>query len=61
MDSNYTEVLLSTEYALVADAQDAHRLKAYLARKLESYAGITHNELADICAMFGIGRRDDSE
>lgn len=61
MDSKYTKVLLNTEYALVADAQDAHRLKAYLARKLESYAGISHNELADICAMFGIDRKDDAQ
>lgn len=61
MDSNYTEVLLSTEYALVAEAQDAKRLKAYLLKKLDSYGGISHNELADICAMFGIERKDDAQ
>lgn len=59
MDGKYTEVLLNTEYALVAEAQDAKRLKAWLAKKLDGYAGISHKELDDICAAFGIERKDD--
>ena len=52
-ENNFAEIL--------CEAQDAKRLKAYLLRKLNSFSGITHSELGDICAMFGLVEESDQE
>ena len=46
---------------LIEEARDAVLLKVYLLRKLTGYNGITHSELTDLCAMFGIDKKVECE
>lgn len=39
---------------LATASAEAAAIKRYLERKLNRFTGITHSELSDICAMFGI-------
>lgn len=44
---------------LVNEAHEATLLKRLLAKKLNCYGGIKHDELELICAMFGIEKEVD--
>ena len=46
---------------LVKEAHEAKLLKNFLAKKLSEYGGIKHEELKNICTMFGISENGDSE
>lgn len=47
--------------ALVKEAHEAQLLKQYLRGALKGYSGISHEELRNICAMFGVGEEGDDE
>jgi hypothetical protein len=54
---SYDNILLE----LFNEANDANRLKQFLAYKLSRYGGITHSELELICTTFGIQKEEDEE
>ena len=45
---------------LIKEAHEAKMLKQFLANKLSRYGGITHEELVNICVVFGITKEGDS-
>jgi hypothetical protein len=44
---------------LIKEAHEARLLKRLLAKKLNEYGGIKHDELKDICTMFNITEDDE--
>lgn len=54
------EISLS-ELQLIREAHEAKMLKRFLANKLSRYGGITHEELTNLCAVFGITKEGDNE
>ena len=48
-------------HQLAKEAHEAKLLKQFLAKKLSRYGGITHEELENLCAVFGITKEGDSE
>lgn len=46
---------------VIREAREAELLKQYLSKKLKSFCGISHAELEDICAMFGILEEGDDK
>ena len=54
---------MDTTQNVIEEAHEAKILKRLLKQRLESYSGITYQELVDICTMLGIwkdGDRDES-
>ena len=50
----------NNEYAdLVSAAKEVKMLRNLLQKKLNSYGGISHSELEDICTMLGIKIKED--
>lgn len=43
----------------ITEAHEAKLLKRLLKQRLESYTGITYQELVDICTMLGIQKDGD--
>lgn len=43
----------------ITEAHEAKLLKRLLKQRLESYSGITYQELVDICTMLGIRKDGD--
>ena len=46
---------------LVKEAHEVKMLKQFLAKKLSRYGGITHEELENLCSVFGIAKEGDNE
>lgn len=45
---------------LIKEAHEAKMLKQFLAKKFSRYGGITHEELENLCTVFGITKEGDS-
>ena len=48
-------------HSLIKEAHEAKLLKQLMAKKLAKYGGIKHDELENICMMFGINKEGGSE
>lgn len=48
-------------YGLIKEAHEARLMKQLMKKKLAQYGGIKHDELENICIMFGITKEGDSE
>lgn len=50
---------MDTTQNVIEEAHEAKLLKRLLKQRLESYIGITYQELGDICTMLGIQKDGD--
>lgn len=44
---------------ILADAVDGMRLKSFIEHKSNSYYGVTREEVATLCKMFGLEQEDE--
>lgn len=57
---NGTITISADDYSkLISDATDGKRLKAFIQKKSNSYYGVTREEVATLCKMFGLEQEDE--